>query len=201
MKKNLIILSIFCIGTLAACDPDRRTAQNEGYPDPDEVSEDLADFEPGLQEVNESVVVESAEEFIRTAYSGNLMEVELGRMAQEQATSAEVKELGKMLMEDHRAANDRLQTIAQSMNVEVPGASMPDMHQQRIEQLKGLSSKEFDQQYLTAILQAHENAIQRFEAAQNKFQDQALTQWISSTLETLRMHRNKIQQAREQLLS
>ena len=199
MKKKLIILSIFCFTAFAACEPDRRTAQNEGYPAEEELDDEITDFEPGIQEVNATEGLEIQREFVHTAFSGNLMEVELGRMAQQQAKSQQVKDLGQMLMQDHRQANDKLQTIAQNKNIEVPATTMAEMHQEKVEELRGLSGSEFDKKYVSLMIEAHQNAIQRFESAQNELQDTELKQWVSNTLETLRKHKERIEQVNSKI--
>ena len=194
MKKNLIILCTFCFAIFAACEPDRRTAQNEGYPE-DEVDKDLADFEPGVNGADQGV----AREFVQIAFSGNLMEVDAGRMAQEKAKSQKVKDLGQMLMQDHRAANDKLQTIAKNKNIDVPASTMAQEHQQKIDELRNVSGNEFDKKYVNLILEAHQTAIQRYESAQNNIQDQELKQWVDNTLATIRKHREQIEQVKNNL--
>jgi len=50
--------------------------------------------------------------FIKEAAQGGLMEVQLGKLAQEKAADEKVKQVGKRMEQDHSKANDELKKIA-----------------------------------------------------------------------------------------
>src|SRR6478736_5834491 len=54
------------------------------------------------------LVGKSDEQFITKAAQGGLMEVEVGKLAQEKGSTNEVKEYGKKLEQDHSKANEQL---------------------------------------------------------------------------------------------
>lgn len=188
MKKNLIVIGVFCLTIFGACEPDRRTAQNEGYPEAevtDASSPEDLNTEKGLQE--------NSREFMKHAASANMMEVQLGQIAQEKATAKEVKDFGQMMVQDHSAANDKLKAIAQNKNVQLPD-QMTQEHQENIEKLRKLSGKEFDKEYVNMMVEDHRKDVEKFEDMQDDIQDQELKQWTNNTLATLKKHKERIDQ-------
>jgi predicted outer membrane protein len=57
------------------------------------------------------------QDFVMKAASGGMMEVELGNMAQQNASSQRVKDFGSMMVRDHSKANDELMSFASRRNL------------------------------------------------------------------------------------
>lgn len=183
----MIVAGIFCLSLAAACDSDRRTAQNEGYQDTTATDmETTAIGESGR-------IDDDTREFVTEAASGGMMEVELGKLAQEKATNQQVKDFGAMMVKDHGQANEKLKSIAQSKNIQLP-AAMNEDHQEHVNKLRNLSGQEFDREYVNLMVEDHEEDISKFEDMQSDVQDQELKQWVDSTLPTLRTHKERIDQ-------
>src|SRR4029434_10228903 len=58
--------------------------------------------------------------FMRKAAKGGMMEVAMGRMAEQNAQSDDVKSFGKRMVTDHSKANDELKSIASKKGVQLP---------------------------------------------------------------------------------
>jgi len=58
--------------------------------------------------------------FLVSAAEVNLEEIELGKLAQQNGSLAEVKKLGKMMQEDHIKAMISLETLAASKQITIP---------------------------------------------------------------------------------
>src|SRR5204862_6567280 len=70
---------------------------------------------------NKGAQLSSADKaFIKDAAKGGMMEVALGRVAENNATDSEVKNFGARMMKDHSKANEDLKAIAKEENVEWP---------------------------------------------------------------------------------
>ncbi len=54
------------------------------------------------------------------AADGSMLEVKLGALAESYAVTPEVKQLGKMMVEDHSKAGDELKKIAADNNISIP---------------------------------------------------------------------------------
>jgi putative membrane protein len=62
----------------------------------------------------------SSTEFIKKAAAGGMAEVQLGNLAQERASSDDVKSFAKRMVDDHTKANDDLKQVAQKKGVTLP---------------------------------------------------------------------------------
>src|SRR3954451_18364010 len=81
--------------------------------------------------------------FIMKAAQGGMAEVELGKLAQANASSDAVKQFGQRMVDDHSKANDELKRIAADKGVTLP--SGPDAKSQATkDRLSKLTGKEFD---------------------------------------------------------
>ena len=58
--------------------------------------------------------------FVTKAAQGGLAEVQMGQLAEQKGASPKVKQLGKMLADDHTQANQELQQIAQQTTIPLP---------------------------------------------------------------------------------
>src|SRR6476660_2826914 len=57
--------------------------------------------------------------FMKDAAKGGMMEVEMGKMAQQKGKSADVKKIGGMMVTDHTKANNELMGIAKKKGVDL----------------------------------------------------------------------------------
>src|SRR5262245_22805089 len=68
--------------------------------------------------------------FVMDAAVGGMMEVEMGRMAAQKASSADVKAFGQRMVTDHGKANDQLKQIASQKGVTLPTTLPADKRQE-----------------------------------------------------------------------
>jgi len=132
-------------------------------------------------------VDKDAADFAVEAASGGMMEVELGKMAQDKATDPRVKDFGAMMVRDHSAAGDKLKSIAASKNITLP-ATVSDDQKKDMDDLAKKSGKDFDKAYMNMMLDDHKKDVKKFEDAADKCKDPDLKTFASETLPTLRMH-------------
>src|SRR5215211_7516284 len=62
----------------------------------------------------------ASQTFVTKAIQGNLAEVSMGQLAQQQGESADVKSFGQQLVTDHTAANQRATSLASQIGVTPP---------------------------------------------------------------------------------
>ncbi|HZT78554.1 MAG TPA: DUF4142 domain-containing protein [Vicinamibacterales bacterium] len=125
--------------------------------------------------------------FMKKAAEGGMAEVELGNLAQQKASSDEVKSFGKRMVDDHSKANDELKSIAQSKNVTLP-TSLDPKDQQLRNKLEKLSGAAFDRAYMQAMLKDHRQDVNEFRHESTSAQDPDVKQFASKTLPTLEEH-------------
>ena len=145
-------------------------------------------------------VSSETKEFMEKAATGGMMEVELGKMAQEKASSSEVKDFGQQMVTDHTKANEDLKSLAQEKSVMLPD-SMTAKQQRNVEKLSGLSGTEFDQEYMKMMVKDHEKDVKTYQKASEDVPDPAVQDFAAKTLPTLKDHLQKAEDVNEQLRS
>jgi putative membrane protein len=125
--------------------------------------------------------------FIKDAASSGDMEVELGKVAQQNASSQAVKDFGKKMETDHSQAGEELKAIAQKNNVQLP-SEMERKHKLTVEKLSKLNGDEFDKKYMQDMVKDHKMDVAKFKKASKKVKDPELKQFVDKTLPTLEQH-------------
>lgn len=111
--------------------------------------------------------------FARTAAIGGMMEVELGKVAEKNAVSPQVKEFGAMMVADHGKANEELKGIAAGKGIKLP-AELPKAKQAMVEKFSKLTGEEFDKAYVADMVKDHKKDLAEFQSAAKSLDDPQL---------------------------
>jgi putative membrane protein len=125
--------------------------------------------------------------FIRKAAEGNLAEVALGRLAEQNSQDSSVKAFGERMVQDHSQANQQLTTVAQNLNVTLP-TSPSSSDQKVMDKLSGLSGPAFDKAFARDMVRGHRMDVRAFEHEAKHGRDPDVKQFAESTLPTIREH-------------
>jgi putative membrane protein len=125
--------------------------------------------------------------FLKHAAIGGLEEVELGKLAQQKASSDAVKQFGERMVTDHTKANDQLKEVAGKENVAVP-TTLDKKGQSRIDKLSKLSGPQFDKAYMKDQVKDHEKDVREFQQEAQNGTNPAIKQFASQTLPILQQH-------------
>jgi len=125
--------------------------------------------------------------FIKSAAEGGMAEVQFGQLAQQKASSQEVKDFGQRMVTDHTKANDKLKDIASKEGVTLP-AELGMKDRALYKRLSGLSGADFDRAYMDAMVKDHKEDIAEFQKESDSGKDQSVKQFATDTLPTLREH-------------
>jgi putative membrane protein len=136
--------------------------------------------------------------FVKEAVMGGLMEVELGRLAMEKASNAEVKQFAQRMVDDHGKANQQLSTVAQQKNVQVP-SELTGKAKADHDRLSKLSGEQFDRAYMQLMVQDHRKDVAEFRKQSTKAKDADVKSFVSQTLPTLEDHLKVAQQTQTAL--
>jgi len=134
-----------------------------------------------------SSVPKADRQFIAEAASGGQMEVELGRMAADKASSDRVKQFGQRMVDDHAKANDELKDLAGKKAVTLP-AKVSDKQRKTIDRLARLKGAEFDHAYMQMMLQDHVEDVGKFRKESQSAKDPDVKAFAAKTLPTLEEH-------------
>jgi putative membrane protein len=127
------------------------------------------------------------QKFARDAAADGMMEVELGQLATQKASSQAVKDFGQRMVRDHTQANQQLLQIASQKGLTLSKELPADMRQER-DKLSKASGAEFDRMYMSHMLKAHEKDIKEFERESKNAGDPALRSFAEQNLPILRQH-------------
>ncbi|MDQ6889570.1 MAG: DUF4142 domain-containing protein [Bacteroidota bacterium] len=139
-----------------------------------------------------AMVDQKAKDFVKDAATGGMMEVELGKMAEGKGKSQQVKDFGKMMVDDHSKANDELKNIATKKNIDVP-PSLTDDQRKDVDKLSKKTGADFDKAYVDMMVEDHKKDVAAFKKASGNLNDNDLKTFATTTLPTLQKHLDAIQ--------
>jgi len=156
--------------------------------------------QPPAQAGEQQQLAEEDLEFAAKAAEGNLKEVRLGELAQQQAAAEEVKQFGQRMVEDHGQANEELKQIAEQKGIELL-QELPDDAQELYDELQQKSGAEFDQAYMDEMVSDHEEDVEEYESYLEPAQDPDLRNYAEQTLPTLKEHLELAKQTQEEVVA
>lgn len=125
--------------------------------------------------------------FMTKAIQGDLAEIQMGKLAQQNGQSQKVKQFGETLVQDHSANLDKAKTLAQSISVTVPGVPSAS-DKATYDRMSKLSGKSFDERFAKDMVADHKKDIAAFNKEAKKSGDVA--DFAKDTLPTLHKHLN-----------
>jgi len=131
--------------------------------------------------------VEAPQVFVSNALRGSLAEVELGKLAVEKSTNADVKKFGQRMVDDHAKAANDLKALAMTKQIQVPTSIGRDEQALR-DRLSRLSGSAFDRAYIQAMLSDHVKDVTAFKNQADASPDADVKAFAASTLRTLQDH-------------
>ncbi|MEO6814820.1 MAG: DUF4142 domain-containing protein [Ginsengibacter sp.] len=138
-----------------------------------------------------STLDDGGRKFIEDAAHGGLMEVDLGNAAMK-SDNQQIKDFGKMMVDDHSKLNDELKEIAGKKNVQVPTGVTSDQ-QKEMDKLTKKTGNDFDKSYVKMMVDDHKKDIDDFKKASKNLVDSDLKNFAVNALPTLQKHLDAIQ--------
>jgi len=125
--------------------------------------------------------------FVHEAAIGGMAEVEMGKLAADKASSADVKQFGQRMVDDHGKANDELKTFASQKGETIP-TDLDATHKSTQARLSKLTGEAFDKAYMAEMVKDHDKDVAEFKHASTASADADLKAWAGKTLPTLEEH-------------
>jgi putative membrane protein len=149
---------------------------------------------PQKAEKTEKMTRNADQTFVMNAAKGGLAEVELGKLASQNAASDDVKKFGQRMVDDHGKANEELKTLAQQKNITL-STELDAKNKALRDTLAGLKGERFDREYMRAMLADHRKDVNEFRAESKSGKDPDIKAWAAKTLPTLEEHLKQAQDA------
>jgi putative membrane protein len=127
--------------------------------------------------------------FIVSVAEIDMEEISLGKLAQQNSSMTDVKEMGKMMEDDHRNSLNTLTALAGKESIIIPSA-LNDNAQADEKKLNAVSGADFDKEYCDMMVSGHKDAITMFEKASTETKDSNIKQFAVATLPALHSHLN-----------
>lgn len=148
---------------------------------------------------NMSDTASKNEDFLTDAAGGGMMEVQLGELAKTHAASQAVKDFGAMMVRDHSKANDEIKALAAKDNITLP-AALPNKLQNHVDDLSKENGADFDKDYISMMVDDHEDDIKMFEKCAKSDKDGAAVKtFAAKTLPTLYKHLDAAKKIKESM--
>jgi putative membrane protein len=125
--------------------------------------------------------------FIKKAASRNLMQIDLGIIAQQKAVNPQLRDFGRMVEKDYQNSNLSLMGVSVKLGMSPPSRMLDD---DRIT-LAGFQDKataDFDSEYIEYMLKLHNEDITLMQNVRNEVNSNDLKKWIDGTLSILKEH-------------
>ena len=144
---------------LTACEQPGTTVTNNVAGTPDGGAD-----EPGVENLAASDVARSAPQspaqFVTAIAASDRFEIESGNLAQQKGQSDRVKDLGKMLAEEHTELSNELKArLAKSSPPVTTPIDLPPDLRARLQQLESLSGEQFDQRWMAEQTASHQQTL------------------------------------------
>ena len=143
------------VALAAACNSNARTDNRDSRDEPAAVGT--------AGDSDRTAVHDSEKDFINQHLADGTAEVELGRLAGQRATNPDVKRFAQMLVQDHTAAGAELKEVAAKYGIQPTPNSDETHHRDVMEKLSKLRGAEFDREYINAMVDDHEKAVDSLE--------------------------------------
>ena len=134
---------------------------------------------------------DNAQEFVNKAAIGGMFEMDSSKVAQDKVTAKSVKDFAQKMIDDHGAANAKLESIAGEQKLKVP-SELDQQHKAEIDKLQQAKAP-VDQPYVEMQRSAHTDAVGLFEAYAKDGDNAALKSFAQETLPTLKMHKDMVE--------
>ena len=169
------------------------SCKNENNPDPKEVAEDQNEenFENNDNKEDDS-------EYLVDAAAVDMKEIELGNLAQQKSQNADVKALGKMMVDEHTKSSAETKALAAKKNIALPTA-LPENGQEAHQDLNDKTGADFDKAYADMMVDSHEKTIDKMEKASENAKDEEIRMWAANMLPVLRKHLDHAKMVKEKV--
>jgi putative membrane protein len=128
------------------------------------------------------------QQFVDFAAQTDMVEANLGQLAQTAASSQPVKDYAQMLVTDHTKDFNQLYDIAHLNNLNRPDAIDAELDKKMIDPFQKLQGAAFDHHYIQGMIAGHTQAIAIYKKEAADAQNPALKAYAEQTLPVLQKH-------------
>lgn len=128
------------------------------------------------------------QQFVNFAGQTDMVEANLGQLAQTAASTQAVKDYGQMLIQDHTRDYRQLTNAAGTTNLQVPYSIDAEHNQKLIDPLEKLKGAAFDRRYIQEMITGHTKAIEVYKTEAADAKDPQIRSYAEQALPVLEKH-------------
>ncbi len=178
--KRLLIAGVLVSSLFIVSCSNNDTAKNETE-DPKEAAKELN------EDKFDSTNVKADADFAVKMADAGMFAVEMGKLALQNASSPKVKEYAQMMIDEHTKANNELMEAARTKNITLP-AGLSDKCQKKFGELSKKKGKDFDKEYMSAMVDDHEEVLNVLNKQAENGNDADLKAWAQSKVGGIKQH-------------
>jgi putative membrane protein len=138
---------------------------------------------------------DKTQKFIEKATMGNQFEILSSQEAVQRAHNPKVKEFARKMIEDHTQVEKDMRAALKEANMSTAVTEpvvLDSKHQKTLDNLKKEDAKSFDEDYIDAQDEAHEDAVELFRDYSKDGDSVPLKAFATKTLPTLESHKQQV---------
>lgn len=143
---------------------------------------------PALAQKKAAGAAMSDQQFVDFAAQTDMVEANLGQLAQNVAAKSDVKQYGQMLVADHTDNYHQLWTAAQQASLTVPNAIDTEHNKTMIAPFQKLKGAAFDHKYIQEMVLGHTKALATYKKEAQDAQNPALKSYAEQSIPVLQKH-------------
>ncbi len=128
------------------------------------------------------------QQFVDLAAQTDMVEANLGQLAQDASDSQPIKDYGTMLTTDHTNDYQQLKAAAQEANLNVPDAIDAEHDKAMVGPMHKLKGAAFDHKFIAAMVSGHTQAIEVYKKEADDAQSPAIKSYAQTALPVLQKH-------------
>ena len=143
---------------------------------------------PALGQKKAAGAAMTDQDFVNFAAQTDMVEANLGQLAQNAASAQDVKDYGQMLNTDHTQDFGQLNTAAQQASLTVPTAIDAEHNKAMIDPFQKLNGAAFDHKFAAEMVAGHTKAIAVYKKEAADAQNPAIKSYAAAALPVLEKH-------------
>jgi putative membrane protein len=137
-------------------------------------------------------------DYMVSAASGNLAEVELAKTATTKSKDSEIKKIAADLVTAHQGLYGEVKSLATSKGVTVPESADEDASK-KAKDLLDTKAADFDKKWVDELIDKHEATVKKYEDVAANTSDADLRAWVTATIPKVKDHLMMLQAKKDKM--
>ena len=192
MQRIVLFLMALTLALAVSCSQNnagtRSTDNNSKGNSPDTAANSKDNTTPGAGSA--AKLSDSEKQLLQKIADANKAEVETGQLAQSNAASPKVKDMGQKLADEHTQNQQQLQQLASQKGVQLSDQPTEESQKNKLESTKGA---QFDKAFLQHEKDDHAKLLQDLKSQQDQIQDPDVKSFVQQTISAVQQHLDMLQ--------